>query len=123
MTDPNPAYESLRHNQRQLDFDGCEVGVSRQALEEILAAFDVLSGTPPALKPERATEMPMGDCGLTINVGRDGTWLHFTAKSGMSASINMDVMASERGSIIGRALKDWCAERQEQAATIKDAGS
>lgn len=28
--------ENLRSNQRQLDMDGCEVGVSRQALDETL---------------------------------------------------------------------------------------
>jgi hypothetical protein len=34
----NPAIEALTNNQRQLDADGCEVGVSRQALDETLAA-------------------------------------------------------------------------------------
>lgn len=33
----NPAIENLKTNQRQLDADGCEVGVSRQALDETLA--------------------------------------------------------------------------------------
>lgn len=28
--------ENMKANQRQLDMDGCEVGVSRQALEECL---------------------------------------------------------------------------------------
>lgn len=31
------AVANLRANQRQLDMDGCEVGVSRQALDETLA--------------------------------------------------------------------------------------
>lgn len=35
----NPdAIAALTNNQRQLDADGCEVGVSRQALDELLAA-------------------------------------------------------------------------------------
>jgi hypothetical protein len=38
----NPAIENLKINQRQLDMDGCEVGVSRQALDEVLTAFDNL---------------------------------------------------------------------------------
>ncbi len=36
------AYKQLRSNQRQLDMDGCEVGVSRQALEEVLGEIDKL---------------------------------------------------------------------------------
>lgn len=32
----HPAIDNLRRCQRQLDADGCEVGVSRQALEEAL---------------------------------------------------------------------------------------
>lgn len=36
----NPlALEALENNQRQLDMDGVEVGVSRQALDEVLAAY------------------------------------------------------------------------------------
>jgi hypothetical protein len=37
--DLNEAVENLRACQRQLDMDGCEVGVSRQALEIVLAHF------------------------------------------------------------------------------------
>ena len=118
MTDPNTAYENLRSCQRQLDADGCEVGVSRQALDEILEAFDALrGGTTKAL--EKATEMPMDDCGLTINVGRDGTWLHFTAKSGMSAGINVENWANSKdGGITAQALRDWASDRREQAVAI-----
>lgn len=117
----NPAYENLRANQRQLDADGCEVGVSRQALDEILDAFATLNPSA-VITPETAVAMPMNDCGLTINTGRDGTWLHFTARTGRSAFLNVDVMAAERGGIVGRALKDWCGERQGQADDIRNAG-
>lgn len=34
------AIENLRGSQRQLDKDGCEVAVSRQAVEETLTAID-----------------------------------------------------------------------------------
>lgn len=34
------AIENLRTCQRQLDMDGCEVGVSRQAVDETLIALD-----------------------------------------------------------------------------------
>lgn len=74
---------------------------------------------PTLPKPECATEMPMKDCGLTINTGRDGTWLHFRASSGLYASINVDVMAEARGNITATALKDWCKDRREQADAIK----
>ena len=36
MTDQTPAEINLRECQKQLDMDGCQVGVSRQALEEAL---------------------------------------------------------------------------------------
>lgn len=38
----NAAIENLKTNQRQLDADGCEVGVSRQALDQTLALTDNL---------------------------------------------------------------------------------
>lgn len=38
----SPAVANLRINQRQLDRDGCEVGVSRQALDEAIAEIDYL---------------------------------------------------------------------------------
>lgn len=43
MTNLNPkALEALKWNRRQLDMDGVEVGVSRQALDELIAAYDAL---------------------------------------------------------------------------------
>jgi hypothetical protein len=39
----NPAIENLKTNQKQLDADGCMVGVSRQALDETLALMDDLA--------------------------------------------------------------------------------
>lgn len=47
MLDPR-ALEFLKNNQRQLDMDGCEVGVSRQALDELIAAYEALSTIAPA---------------------------------------------------------------------------
>lgn len=49
MTDPISnerlvdALDNLRVHQRQLDADGCEVGVSREALNEVIRAFGELS--------------------------------------------------------------------------------
>jgi hypothetical protein len=37
------ATSNLRDHQRQLDMDGCEVAVSRQALDEALAEIDQLN--------------------------------------------------------------------------------
>jgi hypothetical protein len=39
-----PAFDNLKTHQRQLDADGCEVGVSRQALDEVLALVERLHG-------------------------------------------------------------------------------
>lgn len=48
----HPAIVALSTNQRQLDADGCEVGVSRQALDETLALLDALFGAANALSRE-----------------------------------------------------------------------
>lgn len=41
------ALEALENNQRQLDMDGVEVGVSRQALDELITAYKSLTASPP----------------------------------------------------------------------------
>ena len=68
-----------------------------------------------------AVEIPMSDCGLTINVGTDGVWLHFRSKSGLYVSINANNMAEGReGRIIDRALRQWCMDRGIQAAQLSE---
>jgi hypothetical protein len=67
---------------------------------------------------EKAIEIPMDNCGLSINCGRDGTWLHFTASNGHHASINVDLM-DNGSSITKSALRGWCADRQEQAKNLQ----
>lgn len=43
----NPlALEALENNQRQIDMDGVEVGVSRQALDELITAYKALAAQP-----------------------------------------------------------------------------
>ena len=75
----------------------------------------------PTDKPvlDLATDIPMDDCGLHINTGRDGTWLHFDASNGQACSINVDVMAARADGIRGSALHQWCADRGKQSAEIK----
>ena len=73
-------------------------------------------------KTEQATVIPMDDCGLSINCGRDGTWLHFEASDAPSVSINVDVMAEEsKGGVINAGLRGWCSDRQKQAEQIRAA--
>ena len=62
----------------------------------------------------QATEIPMNDCGLTINVGIDGVWLHFAAESGKSASFQAGYLNDISG-----ALRDWCADREKQAVQLR----
>jgi Protein of unknown function (DUF551) len=69
-------------------------------------------------KIEQATPIPMDDCGLWINCGRDGTWLHFEASNAPSTSINVESMIG-RGSIIDAGLRGWCSDRQKQAQQIR----
>ncbi|PWJ80579.1 hypothetical protein C7441_112121 [Pseudaminobacter salicylatoxidans] len=47
MTLDPKALEALKNNQRQLDMDGCEVGVSRQALDELIAAWEARKESAP----------------------------------------------------------------------------
>lgn len=42
LSGEHPAVANLREHQRQLDADGCEVGGSRQALDETLALLDAM---------------------------------------------------------------------------------
>ena len=65
-----------------------------------------------------ATEIPMDDCGLTINCGRDGTWLHFTASNGLHVSLNVENMADTKDPF-SRALLFWCDDRRKQAEQIR----
>lgn len=51
------AIESLRNEQRQLDMDGVEVGVSRQALDELLAWYD--ADKVAALEAAKAAHQPV----------------------------------------------------------------
>lgn len=86
--------------------------------EYIAYAQEILESVIVA--PESAVEIPMDDCGLSINAGRDGTWLHFRAKSGKSAGINVENWANSKdGGIVAQALREWAADRQEQATAIK----
>ena len=68
---------------------------------------------------EKAINIPMDACGLTVNVGRDGAWLNFSSPGGPSVSLNVGNMANEKTGIIGRGLAAWCMDRQHQAETLK----
>ena len=57
------ALEVLRKRQRQLDFDGVEVGVSRQALDEVLDEIDRLRAVL-----QRIADMPVDGYESTIPV-------------------------------------------------------
>lgn len=69
---------------------------------------------------EKAIEIPLGDCGLSITSGRDGCWLHFSTLDGKHTSINVEDMVNNYRGIIGRSLLYWCAERHTQAAKIRE---
>lgn len=64
-----------------------------------------------------ATDIPLEDANISITCGRDGTWLHFHASNGKSASLNIDLM--NHGHVIGAALHGWCEDRQKQAGQIR----
>ena len=65
----------------------------------------------------KAIEIPLDEeCGLMINVGRDGVWMHFSSANGGHASININLM-TER-TFIGKVLTAWCEDRVVQANRI-----
>lgn len=68
---------------------------------------------------DRATEIPMSDCGLTIACGEDGVWLHFSASDGKSAALNVSRIRVPLGTLSGETLDSWCADRMKQAAEIR----
>jgi len=53
--------------------------------------------------------------GLKVNVGQDGVWMHFSSKSKVSASFNMDSLAEQSGPLISKGLSAWCDEQRELA--------
>lgn len=70
MTDPiRPAVENLRQHQRQLDMDGIFVGVSRQALEEVLDYIEAdRAAIREAMEPVNRKKFPiLGAPGATID--------------------------------------------------------
>lgn len=73
------------------------------------------------MSTDKATDILMTDCGLKINCGRDGAWLHFSTSDGKHASINVESMA--RGGFAGGALLAWCKERRAQAEQIRAASN
>lgn len=56
-SDIGPAIQNLRESQQQLDMDGIIVGVSRQALEEVLAEVDRLRAQAPGWRTLTADEV------------------------------------------------------------------
>lgn len=72
-------------------------------------------------RTDKAVKIPLDDnCGLLINVGRDGVWMHFSSSAGVHASMNIDVMA-ERDGVVGKALRAWCDDLRDKANEITEA--
>lgn len=57
---------------------------------KIMCLVNAAWNLPPPIK---AVEVPLNDCGLSINYGRDGAWLHFSASNGKKASISVNCLA------------------------------
>ena len=68
---------------------------------------------------DKSTTIPLDDCAMTISVGRDGTWLNFSAANGKHASIRVESLAENSVHIIGAALLGWCEDRVVQADQIR----
>lgn len=96
--------ETCKENEMELSDEERELILSRRAAT--------------AESTEKAVPIPMDAAGLKINVGRDGTWLHFLSSAGVAASLNVENLAQSKGGITERALAAWAADRREQAKAI-----
>lgn len=72
------------------------------------------------MSEDRATEIPDYMTQLKVNVGRDGVWLHFSSEAGVYSSFNIDSLAGEQGSIIGKGLRCWADDMRKQAKQINE---
>lgn len=69
---------------------------------------------------DKAISIPIDESCIAISCGRDGTWIHFTASNGKSASINADLLY--RGHTVGiirSAIESWCEDMQKRADEIR----
>lgn len=75
------AIDNLNHHQTQLDMDGVMVGVSRQALSEVLAGVEAaLSATlPPTAPPAQSTAWHD-----MVQAPKDGTMLRLLVQPGLA---------------------------------------
>lgn len=52
--------------------------------------------------------------GLSVMDKEDGCWLRFQTKRGMEAMINLNLIWSDRGGIVGKAIRQWIKERGQR---------
>ena len=75
------------------------------------------------MEMEHAIELPIDECNITVKVGRDGVWMHFTDAEGRLASVHIYNCLGNRNGIIGSTIAAWVEEREEQARqNAKDNG-
>jgi hypothetical protein len=74
------AFDALKNNQRQLDMDGVEVGVSRQALDELIAAYET---DAPLSQPQAGEPMltPEEEAAIVEDIN-SGRWPYLQPSSG-----------------------------------------
>lgn len=59
------------------------------------------------------------DAKLRVYPTRDGTWLEFKSSNGNSTVLRMETLADDRPGMIGKAIAEWCQERQQEAHADK----
>ena len=64
---------------------------------------------------EYATELPIQDCDIKINVGRDGVWLML----GPYTCFHVMNTLGRNGRVIENQVAKWCIEREEQAKQVR----
>lgn len=62
-----------------------------------------------------ARSRPAMPSNLSIKIGRDGTWLRFSASNGKQAALRIESLAENKVGIIGMALRQWCADRRAES--------
>ena len=87
MDDLNGAIKNLTEHQKQLDADGCMVGVSRQALDELITAWNTRAVSKESLHTERIKVLEDALRNITCydmgRTGEDATVMYEIAKQAL----------------------------------------
>lgn len=81
-----------------------------------------MEARPMNPKDQTSIEVPPDLSRFRVTCGSDGVWLHFSASDGTYASFHVATALGGRGGVIGRAVNQWCVDREAQAERMAGGG-